>query len=242
MGLIRMGPPDELIKRLSSEFAIRNFVETGTYEGATACWASEHFENVFTIEMSEHFYEETRKKYDRRENINFIFGDSRVELRKIVGKLNESAIFWLDAHWSGGATYGDDDQCPIIKEIEIINDSPRDNFIFIDDARLFASPPQPPHLPEQWADIVSVLKALQGVDNDKYIVIIEDVIIAVPAFAKTMVAHYCQNVNARLWEEYGRQIKQQNKSNFRKGAELIYADLPATLKKRLGIARKVLIK
>ena len=204
MGLIRMGPPAELMTRLSSEYAVKIFVETGTYEGATAGWASAHFQNVFTIEMSEHFYEETRKKYHYLQNVDFIFGDSRTELRKLVDKLEGAAIFWLDAHWSGGATYGDNDQCPILNEIEIINECRYDNFVFIDDARLFTSPPQPPHRPEQWTGIAALFKALQAARSDKYIVIIEDVIIAVPKFAETTVAHYCQNVNAKLWEAYGR--------------------------------------
>lgn len=223
-----MGPPEDLILKLSAEFAVKNFVETGTYEGATAVWASEMFKNVSTIEMSKHFYEETRKNYRQIENIDFIFGDSRTELKKITDVFEGAAIFWLDAHWSGGATYGDNDQCPILEEIAIINGSPFDNFIFIDDARLFTSPPQPPHNLEQWSDIASIIKALQTNRSDKYIVIIEDVIIAVPAFAKSTVAQYCQSVNAKLWAEYG---ARQSRSNFRKGAELIYSDFPAILSK-----------
>jgi glycosyltransferase involved in cell wall biosynthesis len=35
-----MGPPEDLILKISSEFAVKNFVETGTYEGATAVLAS----------------------------------------------------------------------------------------------------------------------------------------------------------------------------------------------------------
>lgn len=148
--------------------------------------------------------------------------------------MKSSAVFWLDAHWSGGETYGDNDQCPILEEIKIINKSRYDNFIFVDDARLFTSPPQPPHLPEQWADIFSVLTALHK--DNRYIVIIEDVIIAVPTFAKPSVADYCQNINAIIWEEYGRQNK---KSNYRKAAELIYNDLPTVLKKPVNVIRHI---
>lgn len=82
MGLIRMGPPEDLITKLSSEFTIKNFVETGTFEGTTAVYASEHFENVLTVERSEYFYNQARKKHKTIKNIKFIFGDSRTELKK----------------------------------------------------------------------------------------------------------------------------------------------------------------
>lgn len=228
MGLVRMGPPVELIKKLVSEFAVKNFVETGTYEGSTTVWASKHFEKVYTIEKSEHFYQQTRKKYEHLENIDFIYGDSRNELKKLVNKLDGATLFWLDAHWSGGKTYGDTDQCPLIEEIEIINDSRFDNFILIDDARLFTSPPHPPHQPKQWSDITSIIKTLNIADNKKYVVIIEDVIIAVPISAKASVTEYCQDVNMKLWNEYS---QQNAKSNFRKGLGLIYSDLPTIIKK-----------
>ncbi len=226
-----MGPPVDLILELASEFSIKNFVETGTYEGNTAIWAAENFQKVWTIELSDHFYRETFDKYKDRQNIEFIFGDSRTQLEKIVGKSEEPALFWLDAHWSGGATYGDNDQCPLIEELKIISQSQFDNFIFIDDARLFTSPPQPPHRPEQWSDIASIIKAIHADRSDKYIVIIEDVIIAVPNFAKKIVADYCQNVNAELWNEYGRR---QNESDFRKGIGLVSNSLISKVKKSVG--------
>ena len=228
-----MGPPVDLMLELASEFSINFFVETGTYEGTTAIWAAEHFQKILTVEFSEHFFRETLEKYKDRQNIEFIFGDSRTQLEKIVEKLEEPALFWLDAHWSGGATYGDDDQCPLIEELKIISRSRFDNFIFIDDARLFTSPPQPPHRLEQWSDIASIIKAIHADRSDKYIVIIEDVIIAVPAFAKTIAARYCQNVNGKIWEEYGRR---QNESGFRirKGIELVTSSLISKIKKPVG--------
>lgn len=223
-----MGPPAELMLKLAAEFSIKSFVETGTYEGNTAVWASAHFEKVYTIELSEHFHRETLDKHKNLENVEFIFGDSRTQLEKIIGETRESAIFWLDAHWSGGATYGGDDQCPLLEELEIINRSEFKNYIFIDDARLFTSPPQSPHKPEQWSDIASVIETLCAGRSKRYIVIIEDVIIAVPIFAGKIVADYCQNVNAKIWEDYGRR---QNETDIKKGFKLIAGDLLSKIKK-----------
>ncbi len=225
MGLVRMGAPNNLIEKLATNFKISNFVETGTYHGGTAIWAANFFKNVLTIEYSKELYEQTVAKFDIS-NIEFIFGDSRTELSKLVERLDSSSLFWLDAHWSGGLTYGDTDQCPLIEEINIINSSSLDNFILIDDARLFTSPPQPPHKIEQWPDIAAVIQALKSRQSDKYIVIIEDVIIAVPSFAKSVVSEYCQNVNAKAWEDYGKQLKS---SNFDKALQLIYQGIKGKL-------------
>lgn len=199
-----MGPPDEIISELRDAYSIKKFIETGTHYGSTACWASRIFEHVITIEYSDGIYKQVTENYGHINNIDFMCGDTRKRLQDIVPKLDGPSLFWLDAHWSGGETYGENDQCPIIEEIRIINGSEKDHFIFIDDARLFMSPPQPPHLIDQWPDITTIINALNSSKSERYIVIIEDVIIAVPYFAKSAVVHYCQNVNQNIWEEYGR--------------------------------------
>lgn len=84
MGLSRMGPPDELILELASKFATNVFVETGTYEGYTSFWASKYFHKVFTIEMSRDFFLQTSNNFKHLDNIEFIYGDSRLELKKLL--------------------------------------------------------------------------------------------------------------------------------------------------------------
>ncbi|HVZ38277.1 MAG TPA: hypothetical protein VHI13_03300 [Candidatus Kapabacteria bacterium] len=221
-----MGPPEDLIVRLARARTIRHFVETGTYRGRTAAWAAEHFPSVWTIEFSRELYDEARERHRALENVRFRFGDSRRELERIVGGLDTPALFWLDAHWSGGATYGAEDQCPLLEEIAIINRSAEESYILIDDARLFLSPPQPPHRIAQWPDIAAVVDALRAGGREMYIVVIDDVIIAVPAAAKGIVAAYCQEVNAQAWEEYGRQ---QAASGLRRGLQLICRDIRGRL-------------
>jgi len=218
MGLVRMGPPTELILQLKERYGLVNFIETGTYHGSTAVWAASYFDNVITIEYSREIYEETVARYGKIKNINFIFGDSRSVLNTIVQKLDSPAIFWLDSHWSGGKTYGENDECPLIEEIHAIQKSPYAHFIFIDDARLFMSPPPPPHRIEQWPSIDEVIEALKSSSQKCYIVIVEDVLIAVPEYAKDFVASYCQEINTKAWKEYG---KRQSESIIKQGAGLI---------------------
>ena len=219
MGIVRMGPPHELIKSLATDFSIHTFIETGTYHGDTAIWASQYFQKVFTIEYSKELYEHAIQRVQQISNIECIFGDSRDELPKILPRLEGSSLFWLDAHWSGQSTYGEADECPLLDEIKILKTSSFNDFIFIDDARLFTSPPPAPHKIEAWPNITAIIHELHDGDNERYIVIIEDEIIAVPGFAKALLAQYCQAVNTKAWEEYGRQLKT---SEFQQGAQLLW--------------------
>ncbi|ACA98426.1 MULTISPECIES: hypothetical protein [Cyanophyceae] len=209
-----MGPPENLIQELKNHLKLNYFVETGTYLGGTAVWASKIFQFVFTIEFSPELFHKAKEKFADVQNVKCLFGDSREQLKEIIDTLDQPALFWLDAHWSGGVTYGDEDQCPLLEELEILNNSEYNHFILIDDARLFLSPPQPPHQVDHWPNICNIVDVLRKKYSDKYIVIIEDVIIAVPLEAKDIVIQYCQETNAKSWHEYGR-------SKLIKGIELI---------------------
>ncbi|MEG4454186.1 FkbM family methyltransferase [Microcoleus sp. N9_A1] len=198
MGIVRMGPPIEIISQLKEAYGINNFIETGTYQGHTAYWASQVFEQVFTIEYSQDLYQKVTEKYGHITNIEFLYGDSRNLIDNTVSQLESLSLFWLDAHWSGGQTYGEIDECPLLAEIAIINRSDCEHFIFIDDARLFLSPPPPPHSPQHWPDISAVLNLLNSGKNSRHIVIIDDVIIAVPARAKELIVQYYQDSIASL--------------------------------------------
>jgi hypothetical protein len=218
MGIVRRGPPANIIAGLQSAYQIPNFVETGTFLGDTAYWASKIFQHVLTIEFSESIYRQATEKYGSVKNISFLYGHTRERLNEVVACLAAPAVFWLDAHWSGGQTYGESDECPVLDEIEIINRSTYDSYVFIDDARLFLSPPPSPHQAEQWPDITAVLRALNVIEN-RYIVVIEDVIIAIPVFARPQMIRYCQEVNATMWNAT---VERTRKSRLTTGAKRVY--------------------
>ncbi len=200
MGEYHLRPPEDLVARMQRAIPLRFFVETGTYYGDTARWASERFERVWTTEFSEDCYKGAIERNASLSNVSFLYGDSRSLLPKILAELPGDALFWLDAHYSGNETYGKADECPLLGEVAIINQSTRNNAIIIDDARFFLSPPQPFHPADQWPDISSVLGALNSVP-DRYIVILEDIIVAVPQILKPTVVEYCQEAAFRKREE-----------------------------------------
>jgi hypothetical protein len=190
MGIKRMGPPEDLVIKLRDFLTADRLIETGTYMGDTAIWASERFNKVVTIEYSEEIYQNTSRKYSHMKNIEFLYGHTLARLGEIVPQLQAPAIFWLDAHWSGGTTYGRADECPILAEIEIINRTDLPHALLIDDARLFTAPPPPPHNTKYWPDISALLATINS-KQGRYSVIVDDILISVPESARPLIEEYC---------------------------------------------------
>ncbi len=191
--------PVDLVFQLKDTYNLSCFIEGGTYRGDTALWASKYFNEVITIEAQEEIYSTTQKKYEHLTNVDFRFGNTREVLAKIMPTHDKSSLFWLDAHWSVGDTYGEDDECPILDELQIIAQSSQKHFIFIDDARLFLSPPAKPHKIENWPTISQIIHKLEKFQYPIYIIIFDDIIVCVPEEAQELVAEYYQAVETERW-------------------------------------------
>lgn len=191
MGMVHFGVPERLALFLRDRFRLESFVETGTYGGATAAWAAQHFATVYSIEASEKYWREARARYGSVGNVNFILGDSPTQLASILSRVSRP-IFWLDAHWCGGETAGAAAECPLLAEIAAIEAARLPlPVILIDDARLFLEPPPAPHRWEEWPGIAAVADALRRC-GDLYVAVREDVIVAVPEEARADLVAFCR--------------------------------------------------
>lgn len=159
MGLINFGAPEKETEFLKKSLGLDVFVEGGTYKGGTAKKMSDSFRKVYTIEKSEIMHETAKENLKDIHNITMLKGDTREHLSKILDN-NDNILFWLDAHWSGGDTYGEEDECPLIEELEIIFDYSKNYIILIDDARLFLAPPPHPHKFQNWQSLTDIMKTL----------------------------------------------------------------------------------
>jgi hypothetical protein len=183
MGAIDFGIPKQLALLLRDRLALKLFVETGTFRGETAEWAAGQFARVWTVEANAELFASTRERLKGTTNIVCVQGDSRAGLREIVPQLDAPALFWLDAHWCGADstdTAGAEDQCPLIDEIAIVNASPHEHVVLVDDARYFLAPPPSPNRLEMWPDAEATVAALKAGRNDRYVAVIDDVFIRVP--------------------------------------------------------------
>ena len=235
MGIVRMGPPEELVLLLKRDLNVSTFVETGTFKGGTSAWAANHFERVITIENSKVYFDEAINRYKHLKNIEFLFGDSRAMLKDVVAQIQDPAIFWLGAHWCSMESYGFNDQCPIIEEINLIRSTGIKHCIFIDDARLFLSPPPLPNKTEQWPTIDQICINIQLKNEADYIVVFEDVIIDVPEDARSLVSEYCQAANTKAWIEHGMRIVPNGLDLIKQGVRVIARDAWLNLKRAFAI-------
>jgi len=197
MGCLAHEPSASFIKQLVEQDKYKEFVETGTYTGETALWASKLFSRVFTVEISKEFQEKAKRNCAGQDNIVFLLGRSEEQLPTILRELHGPAIFWLDAH-AGGGSYADKDDCPLLLELGLLSARNLvDDLIIIDDARGFLAPPPPPFDAEVWPSIHAVLDAVDP-RRERYIVIIADMIICAPPRLRDKIEAFCAMVRPAL--------------------------------------------
>ncbi|MBC2744401.1 MAG: hypothetical protein HGJ93_15505 [Desulfosarcina sp.] len=147
-------PPPHIVKQrtlqtYAKRFGLKILVETGTYCGDMVEAMKDSFDRIYSIELSKELYENAKGRFKGIKYIELIHGDSGLELRKIINKLNQPALFWLDSHYSAGVTARGDKDTPIYEEMEhILNVPDREHVVIIDDARLFGTDPAYPSMGE----------------------------------------------------------------------------------------------
>lgn len=145
-------PPPAFVKRnllLSLTNADTVVVETGTYRGDTTSKLALVAKEIHTIEASYPLYCTATRTLAAYANIMIYHGNSRDVLPRLVPLFagNNRVLFWLDAHYSGGVTYGQQDECPLLDELTIIFENLSENkdiMILIDDIRVFGVNPNYP--------------------------------------------------------------------------------------------------
>lgn len=115
------------------------FVETGTYRGDTLATVAPHVRRAISIELDPTLADQARRRFRQQTNVEIVTGDSAEQLVSVVDRLTAdgtTAVFWLDGHFSGGATAGAG-LCPILAEVDTVLGSGLDHVVLIDDIRLF---------------------------------------------------------------------------------------------------------
>ena len=152
------------------------FIETGTNYGTTAFHMAHYFKNIHTIELEPNLYNNCCliKKTKKLNNVNLILGDSVEIFKSILPMLNEKIIFFLDGHYCGLGTAKGNKDCPLLEELQFINNRKSGDVIIIDDYRLFNTKQN-----EDWSSITikNVIESLNNHDllyfirNDRLIIL-----------------------------------------------------------------------
>lgn len=147
----------ELIRTYPQMKALKTFVETGTFQAETVRKMERFFEHLITIEIDPKLNAAARAKHPSPK-IRYILGDSVEELRKISRELQQPALFYLDAHFSGAGTGKGSKDVPLIEELEILGKRTQPDCVIVDDLRLFGT-----HVnQEDWSGVTrdSILQAI----------------------------------------------------------------------------------
>ncbi|HEC58415.1 hypothetical protein LCGC14_1235640 [marine sediment metagenome] len=199
MGLVSFGVPDKEAEYLKELLELDVFVEGGTYQGGTAKKMSGKFSKVITIEKSDVMFAKAKEVLNNYPNVTMLKGDTREHLPSVLDSSN-NILFWLDAHWSGGETYGQGDECPLIEELEIIFDSDVSSVILIDDARCFLVPPPLPHDYTSWPTLVEIIRVMP---KNWELVVHEDVIYLLPGKISDAFKIFLQKA---ITEKYNKKV------------------------------------
>jgi len=215
MELVYFGIPKEETIFIKNEMGLDVFVEGGTYLGNTAKAMSYIFRKVFTIEKSEIMFKRAEENLKNFDNVELLMGDTREYFGKIL-QSNDNILFWLDSHWSGGDTYGENDECPLMDELKIIFKYRKNYVILIDDARLFMAPPPKPHKIENWPSIKDIVNILP---HDWDLIVYNDVIYLFPNNFDRKFKDFIQEKVTLEWIKLGR------KESFMKGIKIAVKSL-----------------
>ncbi len=181
--------PPELAAGLRDRLGLTRAIETGTYRGGGTRRLAAVFPRVVTVEVSEELARSASETLGPLPGVEVRQGSSQDVLPALVDRA-QPTLYWLDGHWSGGVTGGEEDECPVLAELVAIASGHADDCILIDDARLFLAPPPPPHDPAKWPDIAALVDALARAKPGHRVLIAHDLVIAVPPRAADLAASF----------------------------------------------------
>lgn len=188
MGSVTFSIPFDLAAALVEAAGLRYAVETGTYLGASALQLADVVDEVWSVELKPEILAQARERTAHRPTIHLVEGYSPEVLPEVLAQVPGPALYWLDGH---GGTFGAGDvpahirECPVLEELAVIDQHPHAarSVVLIDDARAFFGP-MLQHRPEDWPTFLEVADAL---GRDRYVTVLDDVVIAVPADLRPVV-------------------------------------------------------
>jgi hypothetical protein len=117
-------------------------VESGTSLGQGVDAAlNAGFDLVYTIELSERYYQNAVEKYRTESRVILLQGDSGDVLNVMAPEFREPVVFFLDAHHSAADSAQGRDLCPVLRELQAIGKSPiKTHTILVDDFHALGIP------------------------------------------------------------------------------------------------------
>lgn len=131
----------QILREYANRHGLNVLVETGTYLGFMVWAMRKQFAEIYSLELNEALFRRARDIFAAHRHVHLLQGDSEVVLPAVLAKLRAPALFWLDAHASGGVTSSARLETPIMAEIDGVLRHPEGarHVLLIDDARCFGT-------------------------------------------------------------------------------------------------------
>ena len=123
----------------AARFTPKVFIETGTYTGHMVYGVMNDFREIYSIELDLVLAEKAKMRFRGYRHVHIFQGDSGQVLPEILKTISEPCLFWLDAHYSQGATAKGELETPIVQELHCIlnRENGAEDVLLIDDARSY---------------------------------------------------------------------------------------------------------
>ena len=137
------------IKHYIDKYKLKYYIETGTGMGGCLDFCRNfNFEKCISIEIHDEIYKIAKEKFKDDSKCELHHGNSYEVLKNILKNVNDSSLFFLDAHFPGAdfgyADYSTeknmDTRLPLQKELEVIFSEYKffaSSVFIIDDLRIY---------------------------------------------------------------------------------------------------------
>ncbi len=82
-------------------YGLTTLVETGTYYGEMIAAVANRFRRIYSIELNPELAKLAQERFHGKPHVEIIEGDSQTVVPRLVQKMNEACLWWLDAGYCG---------------------------------------------------------------------------------------------------------------------------------------------
>lgn len=160
----------DILKGYASKYNLSILVETGTYRGEMTEALHDHFNKIYSIELSEKYARNAQRYFRGSKKVKIIQGDSGDVIGELIKAIDQPTLFWLDGHYSADDTAKGVKSTPIMEELDhILRAEDMHHVILIDDARAFGKSEDYPTMDELKSFITSLRKNVEIFTEDDII-------------------------------------------------------------------------
>ena len=123
------------VRDYARQHGLRTFVETGTYYGEMIEAMKSRVGRIYSIEYDPALAARARRKFAGSRHVEILQGDSAALIPVVLARLEEPALFWLDAGYYGWADVKGDTSRLETELDAILGHGIRGHVILLDDAR-----------------------------------------------------------------------------------------------------------